>query len=329
MYIDRRNTRSAGVVGHYTYQQRIGDYQTYMQNATSDLWDPANPAGVGATVVQNTMKGGSWTNIGDPLAVPDLQNNMNVFFEGLLGSSVINEVMKNNGWWITFVPFGTVTDWLRHPDSTPGTVQFTADDCNNHWANDPKRPNYISCSLTYGTTAGMTILTEPAITDSYGNLQSGGGTLSLAQAAAFSDPQNAFTFNLDDAIQGSLNANSMYGFNYNYTTDQLQGDVTSGAVKLTGEFQGLPQSTPGLYNLDVCVMTELSMIPGANQYIISNNIWEYFYLNPCICANFTSHGQTFSKVATPAAINATTTDANGLVCTSLLSDLDGLASDGE
>lgn len=310
------------------FDQGIGDYTAYMINATSDLWDPANPAGVGAQVVQKSMAGGSWTSIGNPFGTIDhLQDNMEYFFDGLLGSSLINEIMKyNNGWYLVFVPYGTVTDWMTTPESKPGTIQFTADDCNNHWANDPKRPNYIDCTLNYGGEAGMTILTEAAPKSKTGVLLNGGGTLSLSENCVFSDPDHSFTFSLSGAMQASLTGNANYGFNYNYTTDQLESDVTSGAVELNKEFQGLAQSTPGLYNLDVCVLTQMSYIPGARQWMLSNNADDYFWPDPCACASFQSHGQTFGKVASSAAVNATTTDANGLVCTSVLQNQNGLAS---
>ena len=302
------------------YDEGVTNYVDYMSNATTDLWAPANPAGMGASVVENSMKGGSWTNIADPFDVPHLGDSIKYFFDTLLVTSLINEVWKNNGLYVTFMPYGTVTDFYRHPDSTPGQVQFTQDDCENHWANDPKRENYISCGLNYGGQNGMTILTEPS--------SDGSGTISLSKAS-FSAPEISFTFNIDDALQSSLTGNSQFGFNYNFTTDQLESDVTAGAINLQDEFKGIPQNSAGLYNLDVCVITGMSYIPGTRQYLVSNNLWEYFWPDPCSCANFTSHGQAFDKVASPAAINATTTWADGkTTCISQLQDLDGLASGG-
>ncbi len=300
------------------YDQGINYYVDYMSNSTSDLWYPSNPAGLGASVVENSMKRGSWTNIGDPLDVPHLGNSMKYFFDTLLVTSLINQIWKNNGFFIVFIPYGEVTDYLRQSDSTPGNVSFTSDECNNHWVNDPKRTNYISCNLNYGGKDGMAVLTEPS---------SIGGTLALSKAK-FTAPEIAFTFNTDDAMQASLTANSQYGFNYNFTTEQLEKDVTAGAIKIDTEFKSLPANTPGLYNLDVCVMTQKSYIPGSREYIVANEEWYYFWPDPCICAGFQSHGQTFSNVATSAAVNATTTDSKGKKCMDQLQSLVGLASNG-
>ena len=142
---------------------------------------------------------------------------------------------------------------MQKASSTPGTTQFAQDECNQHWVSDPKRPNYISCDLSYGGQVGMTVLTQPAIAD--------GGTLPSSKAA-LREPDISFKSAIDGLLQSSLTANAQHGFNWDFTTDQLHSLLQAGTAKLTNDFTDIPPNTPGLYNLDVCVVTEMSYVSG-------------------------------------------------------------------
>ena len=284
------------------YSQGVYDYISYMEDSITTLWRPSNPSGFGTNAVLGFLKGGAWTNILNPIqAAPGIQPLMENFFDILLVTSLINMIWKSNDFYVVFVPYGTVSSFQAKTTPSTKTQTFTLDDCNNHWANDPNRPNYISCSLNYGGVTGMTILTQPA--------SAKGGTLPLSKAS-FAESTIGFNFSNDDALQSSLTGNAQYGFNYNFTTADLNDTIEAGAIHLSTDFASIPLDSPGLYNLDVCVVDQLSYVPGAREYLRAGNgnTEDYIYLDPCICASFSSHGQNFADVALPNVVAAVTTD---------------------
>ncbi|KAK3166931.1 hypothetical protein OEA41_010056 [Lepraria neglecta] len=229
----------------------------------------------------------------------------------LLVASLINQSWKNNGFFIQFVPYGEVTDFQYHDNSNPGKTQFAKPNCTDHWVNDPRRPNYISCDLTYGGEEGMTVLTQP-----YSNYKGdkNGGTLSQIKDAAFKEDQIHYEFKVDNVLQSSLDGTALYGFNYNFTTAHLQDLVHNGAAKISNDFATVPPNTAGLYNLDVCRITEMSFVGGAQQYGKSihsgaslTNFIE-IYVDPCICSTFKDrNGTLFTNAATINVTQAITT----------------------
>ncbi|KAK3170896.1 hypothetical protein OEA41_002980 [Lepraria neglecta] len=228
------------------YDQGVTEYISYIQDFTAALWAPSDPSQFGTDVVTNFMKGALWIGVPDPFNVPHLGDLAKTF-----------DTLP-----IVFVPYGTVTDFMQKASSTPGTTQFAQDECNQHWVSDPKRPNYISCDLSYGGQVGMTVITQPAIAD--------GGTLPSSKAA-LGEPDISFKFAVDDLLQSSLTANAQHGFNWNFTTDQLYSLLQAGTAKLANDFTDIPPNTPDLYNLDVCVVTEMSYVSGARQYLLSHH----------------------------------------------------------
>ena len=286
------------------YSEGVSTYASYMQSSISQLWRPSNASGFNISGVENALKGGAWTDISNPLAVPNLGNMTESFFETLLITSLINMIWKNNDFYVVFVPYGPVTKFQTGYVTSTATETFSEENCTNHWVNDPNRPNYISCSLNYDGKPGMTFLTQPSSAD--------GGTLPLSEAQ-FAESPIGFTFVNDDALQSSLTANALHGFNYNYSTSDLADTVLAGASKLATDFVSVPLDTPGLYNLDVCVVTELSFVPGAREYLRAGNgdRHDLIYLDPCTCANFTSNGDKFVDFATENVLDAVTIQVKG------------------
>lgn len=289
------------------YSEGVSEYTSYMQTSVSQLWRSSNPSGFGTLAVENVLRGGAWTDISNPLATPNVGNITESFFDTLLVTSLINMIWKSNDFYVVFVPYGTVTSFQSGSSPTTKTEAFTEDDCTNHWVNDPNRPNYISCALNYGGTSGMTILTQPSSAD--------GGTIPLSKAS-FAEPTIGFNFSNDDALQASLTANAQYGFDYNFTTSDLSDTVSSGAAKFSTDFVSLPLNSPGLYNLDVCVVTELSYVPGAQEYLKAGNgnTKDFIYLDPCVCATFSSNGGKFVDYANSDVTGAVTTDSTNTTC---------------
>lgn len=289
-----------------TYLEYVGEYDDFittwigfMQRAISNMWSPSTGMSFGATAVENGLKGGAWTNVLDPFAATNLDAVARHFFDTILLDSLVNNIWKTNGFYIVFVPYGTVSNFETEPNSSITTTTFGPDDCYNHWANDPNRPNYISCSLDYGGTAGMTILTQPSAV---------GGTVKDV-LYNYTQPTINYTFTNDYALQSSLTANALYGFDYNLTTGQLETTLNLSSYNLTADYV-IPVDAPGLFNLDVCVVTQLSFVPGARQYLISGNGNEGLvtYFDPCVCSTFSSHGMDFVDYATTTVVGSVTND---------------------
>ena len=127
------------------YDQGVSKYTKYMQDSLTSLWRPSDPSGFGTPAVEGMLKGGAWTDLSYPLAIPGLGDVTQNFFDALLVTTLINRIWKNNDFYIVFVPYGQVAT-LQTSDSPSTTVEsFSLDDCNNHRANDPYRPNHIFC----------------------------------------------------------------------------------------------------------------------------------------------------------------------------------------
>lgn len=285
-----------------TYLEYVGEYGDfdstwigYMQSAITDLWTPTSGTSFGATAVENGLLGGAWTNVLDPFSTMNLDTVTRLFFDTILLDSLINQIWKTNGFYVVFVPYGSVSNFEKSPGSSTTTIPFGLDDCNNHWANDPARTDYIDCSLNYGGVEGMTILTQP--------FSIGGTVKDILQN--FTAPAVNYTFSNEYALQSSLTANALYGFEYNLTTAELDATVKSGAYNLTAEYV-IPPDTAGLFNLDVCVVTQLSYVPGAREYLDAGNgdLTLINYEDPCSCATFSSQGMNFVDYATAAVVDA-------------------------
>lgn len=297
-----------------TYLKYEGYYQDfdtawigYMQDSLTGLWTPSNGTSFGATAVENGLKDGAWTNVLNPFSVSNLDQVARIFFRTILLDSIANSMWKSNGYYIVFVPYGHVGDFQNAPGRSTTNITFTIDDCNNHWANDPKRTNYISCSLNHGGEAGMTVLAQPS---------SVGGTRDNV-LKNYTSPTGDYTFVTDYALQSSLTGNALYGPNYNLTTTQMHETLTSGAYNLSANY-AIPPDTPGLFNVDVCVVTQLSYVPGAREYLIATNgVTKVTFNDPCTCSSYSSHGVNFVDYATEpvAAAVSYSNESNQLECT--------------
>lgn len=290
------------------YQGEYDDFAQgwsgYMKDQASGLWRASSGStAFGPAAVQGGLKGGAWTNKLDPFSTQGLSAVTESFFDTLLITTVINDIWKSNGWYIAFIPYGELGSFQtgRFYETPTTNTSFSMNDCMDHWWNDPNRANYVTCTLNYGGTPGMTILAQAS--------SSKGGTLPDT-TKGWSAPTINFTFSNDDALQSSLTANALYGFDYNFTNGQLYDTLNEGSYNITADFV-IALNTPGLYNIDTCVITEFSMIPGSQEYLKAGNgnkFEDFIYLDPCTCAQFTSHGGSFvdsapSKIAD--AVNST------------------------
>ena len=286
-----------------SYDDGVKKYGQYMQNSSVALWKPEDPSQFNSTSIQNLLRDGHWTDVANPLNIDGLGTTLQNFFDVLLLTSLINMSWKNDNFFIVFLPYDTdVTDFETQKNHNPDITQFTHDNCTQHWANDPKRIDYISCDLNYGGQAGMTVLAMPST-------EAGTGTYTLVKDVSFTEDQVHYTFSTEHVLQSSLSANALYGYNYNLTTDQMNSLVQDGAASIANDFAQLPPDTPGLYNLDVCVVTKMSEVPGAGQYGSSNARGAssvFFYPDPCSCAGFETRGQRFVDFAKESVVKGVT-----------------------
>ncbi len=87
---------------------------------------------------------------------------------------------------------------------------------------------------------------------------------------------------------------SQHGFGYKLTAVDFSNLLQQGQGALDS-FTALPLSTPGLFNLVICVVTDLAEIPGADQVMSDMGISDGFRIaNPCQCGvtNVTVNGLT-------------------------------------
>ena len=113
-------------------------------------------------------------------------------------------------------------------------------------------------------------------------------------AVSYSWRNGQRTWNPHDAMQSSMDGLTQHGFGYNLTAVDFPSLLQQGEGALN-TFTTLPLSTPGIFNIPVCVVTDLAQMPGAGQVMTDMGITEGFRMvNPCECksSNITVGGQT-------------------------------------
>ena len=162
---------------------------------------------------------------------------------------------------------------------------LTQDDCIHLWQGDTSLEKYVTCDIPFGDAACIAILTRP-FAEGYSS------TVYADVTYSWRDGQR--TWNPHDAMQSSMDGLSQHGFGYNLTDVDFSQLLQQGEGTLN-PFTTLPLSTPGLSNIPVCVITDLSQLPGADQEMTDNHISDgYRFVNPyqCKTSNVTVNGQT-------------------------------------
>ena len=234
--------------GNYT--QSVMDYARGLEETVDNVW---NGSELGASGITAAMASGAWLSVPDPYNVTGIAESARDWLDNLLVTSYINRVFDDADAFITFLPYGTISDF-----GTSMKHDFTQDECENHWANDPSWPYFATCDIPLNSgveTPGMAVVTRPS--------NQGKGSKDWTSKVEWN--WASYTWNSHDMVASSLDGYSQHGFNYNLTNIDFSSILNKGSQAAIDQWKTLPLSTPGLFNLPVCVITGTADVPGGAQ----------------------------------------------------------------
>lgn len=87
-----------------------------------------------------------------------------------------------------------------------------------------------------------------------------------------------------DVITSSLASYLPYGYDYNFTSPDITAEFAKGNMKPLESLKDLKPTSPGVFNLPVCVITNLIYIPGCTISDWPNHGgWDPCITQPGIC----------------------------------------------
>ncbi|KAL8686708.1 MAG: hypothetical protein Q9218_006921 [Villophora microphyllina] len=256
--------------GNYT--QSAMDYARGLEELVDNVW---NNTELGSSGIAEALGSGEWLSVPNPFNVTGIYESARDWLDNLLVTSYINRVFNDADAFIVFIAYGEVGNYGYLGNAHAKTRQFTQDECNNHWANDPSNPYYAVCDVTLGGNgpAGMAVLTRPS--------SEGKGSKTWTskvewQWASYKWDSHAM---MESAIMGYGD----HGFNYNLTNMDFSNILNKGSQQAIDQWKTLPLSTPGLFNLPVCQVYDLKNIPGGGQVQADMESTRYgaHYNDPC------------------------------------------------
>jgi len=198
------------------------------------------------------------------------------WYEKMMVSQYISQALVNNDFYIVFVPYD---DKKRFGGTEIG---FTDDDCIHHWVNNPKWKHASACGMSLGPNGpkGVALFVRP--------WSEGPDTKSLVtQSLNYHGHNISFVEILGSALWG----HQKYGLNYTLPEKEAETMTARGLAGAATSFteSDLAFDYPGLFNLPVCVLSELSNVPGIGQIMkdIGKSQFQWEYEDPCSCSGYT------------------------------------------
>lgn len=147
-------------------------------------------------------------------------------------ANLINKALTDNDAYMLFIAYGSDTEYNGKK------WKFTEDVCTGNFTNNPGWGYYATCDISLGPDGkkGMSLLTRP---DSEGS-----------ESAGWAD--HPTTYNGTNIIAWDVMSSSNWGF------AKLHRHGDQGWTRVNSEFfTGMSNKQPGLFQLPVCVITDL------------------------------------------------------------------------
>ncbi|KAL8710171.1 MAG: hypothetical protein Q9220_005254 [cf. Caloplaca sp. 1 TL-2023] len=264
--------------GNYT--QSVIDYARGLEEVVDNIWSNTELTQSGITAA---LASGAWLDVPNPFNVTGLAENARDWLDNLLVTSYINRVFNDADAFITFLPY---QKWVYN--GVYGRTElydFTQADCAAHWNNDPGWPYYSTCDVPLGDTPGMAVVTRPS--------SEGKGSKTWTSGVEW----NWATYKWDshDMVSSAVTGFAEHGFGYNLTNIDFSKVLQGGSQQAIDTWKTLPLSTPGLFNIPVCVLSNMMDVPGGGQIAKDIDKDAVFSKDPFSCAtsNSTATGAKF------------------------------------
>lgn len=255
------------------YKVGAQNYIKQVQSGFEALF--ANP--INSSDLVNVFGGGTWVADDIYTAFTTTGNAKRVaeWYEKQMVAQFVSRALIDNDFYIVFVPYG---DKQRYTDKEIG---FSDDDCIHHWINNPNWRYASACGMTFGPDGpkGMGLFVRPG--------DEGSDTTALIKQKL---NYHGRDINFTDILGSSLWGHQKYGFNYTLLDKEAELVTANGLADATTSFtqQDLAFDYPGLFNLPVCVLSDLTTVPGVGQVLhdMGKLNFPVEIKNPCECSGY-------------------------------------------
>lgn len=143
------------IEGNYT--QGVMEYARGLEEIVNGIWDNTD---LGSSGITGALASGAWLDVPNPYNVTGIAEEARDWLDNLLVTSYINRVFNDADAFIVFLPYAKYKNIFDYPGSK--LYDFTLEDCQSHWNNDPSWRYYSTCEVPLGDKAGMAVVTRPS-----------------------------------------------------------------------------------------------------------------------------------------------------------------------
>ncbi|KAJ5178689.1 hypothetical protein N7492_001899 [Penicillium capsulatum] len=267
--------------------EKIAHYDQIATNMVNDTltFYPAlyKNTDIGQDTLAGMLSGGGW--VGDDMSEQFEKSGtgakMGNWIEKAMASRVINQILLDEHFFILFVPFGDSGE-IEYYNKKWG---FSKEVCKKRFLDNPRWKYIASCDITLGEGGkpGMSFLVRPSSVKQQ--------TYDAIETYQYYH-QNVTA---KDILTSSVMGQGDHGFNYTVFDRDFMHDLNHVTEKSTQRFyEDLPVNSPGLYNLPVCVVTDIVNIPDIGQVMedidgFHQSDGDYLHSpDPCSCGHYTA-----------------------------------------
>lgn len=234
--------------GNYT--QSAIDYARGLEETVDNVW---NNKELGRNGIVSALASGAWLDVPNPYNVTGLAEQTTDWLENLIVTSYINRVFDDADAFITFLPYGKYSQF-----GTQVTMDFTQEECEQRWKGHEGWSYFSTCDVPLGTggAPGMAVVTRPST--------EGKGSKEWTSEVDW-EWAKSYKWDPHDMVASAVIGYGDHGFGYNLTSIKFDNILNKGSQEAIDTWKTLPLSTPGMFNLPVCVIRATSDIPGADH----------------------------------------------------------------
>ncbi|KAL8790072.1 MAG: hypothetical protein Q9213_000774 [Squamulea squamosa] len=248
------------------YSQSVVDYSRGLQELVNNIWANTELTQSG---IATALASGAWLDVGNPYNVTGIATQARDWLDNLLVTSYINRVFNDADAFIVFLPYKKYV--YSGVYGRTELYDFTQTDCETHWANDPSWKYFATCDIPLGGDPGMAVVTRP----------SSEGDGSKPWTSKIEWVWASYTWNSHDFVSSAVTGFGEHGFGYNLTNIKFDDLLKQGSQEAIDQWKRLPLSTPGLFNIPVCILTDMMDLPGGGQVATDVSQWSlaFHYFN--------------------------------------------------
>ncbi|KAL8744032.1 MAG: hypothetical protein Q9184_008044, partial [Pyrenodesmia sp. 2 TL-2023] len=235
--------------GNYT--QGVMEYARGLEEIVDGIWDNTD---LGSSGIADALASGAWLDVPNPYNVTGIAEEARDWLDNLLVTSYINRVFNDADTFIVFLPYAKYVYTLGI-SGRDTEYDFTQEDCQSHWHNDPGWPYYSTCDVPLGDKPGMAVVTRPST--------EGKGSKDWTSKVEWH--WGDYTWESHDMVVSAVAAFAEHGFGYDLHNVDYSNILNKGSQEALDTWKTLPLTTLGLFNIPVCIISDIKDVPGGVQ----------------------------------------------------------------